>query len=149
MTLRVPSADPCPFCAYLAGDAECAFVTRTESVASFVNLRQYERGALLVIPVRHLPTVLDVDADMLGAVHWEAVRLGRALIRAFDASGLNIFQNNGISAGQTVPHYHVHVVPRYARSDPRRRFQEGSFEAVAFSERLEIAESIRTALGAI
>lgn len=147
MSLSVPEVDACPFCAYLAGTAECAFVTRGQHVASMVNLRQYERGALLVVTTRHAPTVLDVDADALAEVYAEAARLGTALVHAFGATGLNIFQNNGVDAGQTVPHFHVHVVPRYPGSDPRRVFREVHFDETPMAERIAIAEAVRAALG--
>ncbi|MFO1427726.1 MAG: HIT family protein [Steroidobacteraceae bacterium] len=146
MTLRVPSAGPCPFCAYLEGAGECAFVARDERVATFVNLRQYERGALLVVPVRHVATLLELDPDTLAAVHGEARRVGRALLAAFGASGLNVFQNNGIDAGQTIPHFHVHVVPRYPGGDPMRLFREANHTPVSYAERLQIAAAVQAHL---
>jgi histidine triad (HIT) family protein len=76
-------------------------------------MRQYERGALLVVPIAHAATVMDLDPAQVATVHVEAARLGRALTRAYGCIGLNIFQNNGLDAGQHVPHFHVHVVPRY------------------------------------
>jgi histidine triad (HIT) family protein len=139
----------CPFCAHLAGVTACAFIRRTPEVAAFVNLRQYERGALLVIPVRHAATVLDLDPSLVGAVHAEAALMGRAVMRAFGASGLNIFQNNGTDAGQHVQHLHVHVVPRYPGSDPTLIYQQAHFEPVPFSEQLAVAERIREALDAL
>lgn len=87
----------------LAGTRPCAFVRRTDTFASFVNLRQYERGALLVVPTRHASTFLELQPDVVGLIHAEAARLGRALVRAFGATGLNIFQNNRVDAGQHVP----------------------------------------------
>jgi histidine triad (HIT) family protein len=138
--------DPCAFCAYLLGTAKCAFVTRTGQVASFVNIRQYERGALLVIPVNHAASVLDLDPQQVAAVHVEAARLGRALFRAFDCTGLNIFQNNGLDAGQHVQHFHVHVVPRYPGSDPQLLFQQAEFEPVPFERQAELAAALQAHL---
>ena len=146
MALTLPVEDPCPFCEYLAGRAECAFVSRGDSVSTFVNLRQYERGALLVVPNRHAPTVLDLSAAELSAVHVEAVRVGRAVVEAFSATGLNIFQNNGIDAGQTVPHFHVHVVPRYPGGDPLKVFQARNTPTAPFAERERVAATSRSAL---
>jgi histidine triad (HIT) family protein len=139
----------CAFCGYLAGTLPCAFVKRTDAVASFVNLRQYERGALLVVPTRHASTVLDLPSDIVGLVHTEAAILGRALTHAFGATGLNIFQNNGIDAGQHIAHFHVHVVPRYPGSDPTLIYQQANFEPVPISEQAAIADSVREALRSI
>jgi histidine triad (HIT) family protein len=138
----------CPFCEYLSGAKPCAFIRRSETVASLVNVRQYERGAILVIPVQHGATVLDLDPQIVGAVHAEAALLGRALVRGFSATGLNIFQNNGIDAGQHVPHLHVHVVPRYPGSDPTLIYQQAHFQPVPMAEQISVAERVRDALGA-
>ena len=143
------SQQSCAFCEYLAGTRPCAFVRRTDAVASFVNLRQYERGALLVVPTRHASTILDLHPDIVGRVHIEAALLGRALVRAFGATGLNIFQNNGVDAGQHVTHFHTHVVPRYPGSDPTRIYLQGDFDPVPMSEQETIARSVRDALEAI
>lgn len=147
MALTLPVEDPCPFCEYLAGRAECAFVSRGASVSTFVNLRQYERGALLVVPNRHAPTAFDLSAEELGAVQVEAVRVGHAAVEAFSATGLNIFQNNGVDAGQTVPHFHMHVVPRYPGGDPLKVFQARNTPIASFAERERIAAAVRDALG--
>jgi diadenosine tetraphosphate (Ap4A) HIT family hydrolase len=111
-----------------------------------VNLRQYEKGALLVIPTRHASTVVDLPSDIVGMVHTEAAILGRAVMRAFGATGLNIFQNNGVDAGQHVAHFHVHVVPRYLGSDPSKIYLQGSFEPVSMAEQDSIAGAVRSAL---
>jgi len=141
-----PPADFCWFCRYLAGQAPCAFVARNDYVAAWVNIRQYERGALLVAPIRHLPTVFDLDADTLAAVYSEASRVGRAVVEAFSATGLTIFQNNGEHAGQSIPHHHVHVVPRYPTSERHRIFQQEEFTPVQWSTQLETARIVRAAL---
>lgn len=146
MPIRVPSTERCAFCDYLSGARQCGFVRRTDQVSSFVNLRQYEHGALLVIPNVHVATALDLDAQLLATIHCEAVLLGRALIQAFGATGLNIFQNNGVDAGQSEPHYHVHVVPRYPGSDPRRIFHTTDFEPVPLTDQLEVAAAVCRAL---
>ena len=146
MASSTPPATPCAFCDYLAGTRDCAFVRRNDTVASFVNLRQYEHGALLVIPVQHAATIAELDPTIVGAVHTEAAHVGRALLRAYGATGLNIFQNNGIDAGQHVAHFHVHVVPRYPGSDPTRIYQQAQFEPVSLVQQQTIAAALRHAL---
>ncbi len=139
----MPGGSDCPFCAYLDGLAPCAFVTRERTVSSFLNRTQYERGALLVVPNRHVATVMDAPESVVADVHSEARRLAIRLIERLDATGVNIFQNNGVSAGQTVAHYHVHVVPRYPGSDPAQRFRERDFEHTPLDELLALADRLR------
>jgi diadenosine tetraphosphate (Ap4A) HIT family hydrolase len=59
---------------------------------------------------------------------------------------VNIFQNNGLDAGQHVPHFHVHVVPRYPGSDPNTIYQQANFEPVSVMEQEAVAEDVRGAL---
>ena len=148
MAINVPQTQRCAFCDFLAGTRPCAFVIRTESVSAFINKRQYERGATLIVPNTHLATALDLDTDLLGALYGQAAQIGRALVRAFGATGLNIFQNNGVDAGQTEPHFHVHVVPRYAGGDPRKIFSSAEVEPVGMDQQMAVARAIRDALSA-
>jgi histidine triad (HIT) family protein len=144
--IRLPTVTSCGFCEYIAGARECGVVRRGRFVSSIVNRTQYETGALLIIPNRHLSTVLDLDAATLEAVGIEAQSLGRALVESFGATGLNIFQNNGIDANQHYPHYHMHVVPRYPGSDPTKIYSERDFEPISLAEQQELAAKISRAM---
>ena len=146
MAIRLPTATPCGFCEYVAGTRECVFVRRGPLVSSLVNRTQYETGALLIIPNRHLSTVLDLDAATLEAVGFEAQSLGRALVERLDATGINIVQNNGIDANQHYPHYHMHVVPRYPGSDPTKIYSETDFERISIAEQRVLAARIYRAV---
>jgi histidine triad (HIT) family protein len=145
---ELPRHDACPFCEILAGRREGPFVVQGPSVSSLVNLKQFERGALLVIPNRHVPSLLEARAGEIAEVAAETHRLAHALVRAFDPVALNVYQNNGVEAGQTVAHYHVHLVPRYADSNPRRVFSERDHAPTPLAEREEIARRVRAALAA-
>ena len=147
MAIRLPTVTACGFCEYLAGARECGFVRRGRWVSSLVNRTQYETGALLIIPNRHLSTVLDLDAATLEAVGIEAQLLSRALVERFQATGINIFQNNGVDANQHYPHYHLHVVPRYPGSDPTRIYTERDFEPISIAQQRELAAKISRAVG--
>lgn len=143
MPLDVPTAADCPFCAYLAGRVPCAFVARTGTVSAFLNRTQYERGALLVVPNAHVATVMQAPEALVADVHLEARRLAVRLVDMLGATGVNVFQNNGASAGQTVAHYHVHVVPRYHGSDPSQRFRERDFDHTPLEELEVLADRLR------
>jgi histidine triad (HIT) family protein len=146
VAITIATQDACGFCEYVAGTRPCAIVRRAEHILSFVNMRQYEKGALLVIPTRHASTVVDLPLDIVAMIHTEAAILGRAVMRAFGATGLNIFQNNGVDAGQHVAHFHVHVVPRYPGSDPTKIYLQGDFEPVSMEEQESVAKAVRMAL---
>jgi histidine triad (HIT) family protein len=143
MTLQIPRQATCPFCAYLAGGRPCAFVTRGATVSSFLNRTQYERGAVLVVANTHIESILDAGDDVLCEMYREARRLATCLVHVLHATGVNVFQNNGESAGQTVPHVHVHVVPRYPASDPGRRFREADFMVTPHEQLEQLAAELR------
>ena len=145
---EVPAHEGCPFCDYLAGKTPCAFVLRGERVSAFMNRAQYEHGALLLVPNRHVATILDLDEKVMRALYGEAQRIAQAMIDAFGAVGMNMFQNNGVRAGQTIPHLHIHLVPRYADSEPARIFREGDYPRASMDELRERAGKLRAALAA-
>lgn len=139
-----PDHDPaCPFCRNLAGNPRCAFLSQSDTVSAFVNPRQYRPGALLVIPNRHVVTVFDMTAAEWSAVAIEAKRLAAAACAAYGAPGVNIFHNTGPSAGQTVSHVHVHVVPRTEDDHGPAIFGEAHFDSVPVAERFAVAKRIR------
>jgi histidine triad (HIT) family protein len=142
MPIEIPHPERCAFCRYIEGQGEAAVVEELADTLAFLNPRQYGIGAMLVIPKRHAPTVLDLDAVEAAAVMRHVHRLAQAVTKAFDPSGINIFQNNGISAGQTVAHYHVHVVPRYPGDPGDKVFHADEFERTSLEERLQIAARI-------
>ena len=135
--LELPQRDPCPFCENIAGRNPCAVIEDREATFVFVNPRQLQEGATLVIPKRHVPTVLDLTEDEAAAVMPCVVRIARAIHEAFDPEGLQLLQNNGVAASQTVPHFHMHIVPRY-RGDSWERVEKSPVAA-----RMQIAERIK------
>jgi histidine triad (HIT) family protein len=146
MAFQAPNEDVCPFCAYLAGSVPCAFISRGPLVSAFLNRAQFERGASLVIPNQHVTSLLELERDVMSSIYEESQRLAMAMVRAFGAVGLNMFQNNGIRAGQGVSHYHVHLVPRYDHSDSSRVFESADYPHTPVEELTEIASELRIAL---
>ena len=90
-----------------------------------------------------LKTVFDVTPEEWRAVMTHAQQIATAACAAFGTSGVNIFQNNGPSAGQTVSHLHVHVVPRPEGDVGGAIFGEAFFNKTPMQERLAIADRIR------
>ncbi len=115
-------------------------------MSAFMNRAQYERGALLVVPNVHVESILDADATVMTAVYTEAHRIAKVMVPLLGATGLNIFQNNGAASGQTVPHFHVHVIPRYPTSDPAQRFREDAFPPTPIEELERLAKALRAAV---
>jgi histidine triad (HIT) family protein len=128
-------AQPCPFCAIVAG-AEPAHVVLDDDVAiAFLDQRPVFPGHVLVIPRDHVETLLDLPVDLLGPLFERVQRVAAAVEQRLGADGSFVATNNRVS--QSVAHLHVHVVPRH-RGDglrgffwPRRKYQPGEAEDVA------------------
>jgi histidine triad (HIT) family protein len=109
MPLVLPQLDPCSFCSYLAGTQRYTILDRDDVTALLVTYEQRGLGHVLVIPVRHRVTILDLDAGERSGVMDGVARATAAIVGAFDPEGVAVWQNNGIPAHQSVPHVHVHV----------------------------------------
>jgi histidine triad (HIT) family protein len=129
----------------LSGARECAIVAENEHAIAEINERQFERGAMLVIPRKHRESVLDIKEREIEGVYRLVRIVAHAAAKALDAHGMSIFQNNGAGANHE-PHYHVHVVPRFKGSDPHRIFTQPDFEVMSMKEQRAIADLIRSAL---
>lgn len=145
-SLEVPDRGPCPFCEYFAGRGEWAgqwaIVEDLEETLAFISPKPLRSGHVLVILKRHAPTILDLTPDELGAAMRHAQRVAGAVARAVEPTGLNVFQNNGITAGQSVPHYHVHVLPSYRGDEPGRFIQPEERVLVPLEDRNRLAARI-------
>jgi diadenosine tetraphosphate (Ap4A) HIT family hydrolase len=118
MPLPLPKGDPCYFCEIIRGNADrWNVIEQTDLTMTVLNGRQYEIGQCIVVPIRHAPTLLELDDAEAAAVMSSAKRLAEAMMKSFAPDGLLLYQNNGLGSGQEVPHFHLHVVPRREGSD--------------------------------
>ncbi|KQY46718.1 HIT family protein [Cellulomonas sp. Root137] len=116
MTPRATSAaQECIFCAIVAGRAEASVVYEDETVVAFMDLEPVTRGHLLVVPRKHAVGLEDLDRATSAQVWSVGHDLARALRRSdLRCEGINVFLCDGEVAFQTVFHFHLHVIPRYA-----------------------------------
>jgi histidine triad (HIT) family protein len=112
------ASDPdCIFCKILAGELPGTIVDEDERTVSFMDINPATRGHALVVPREHTPDLTTIDPDELAAVSAAAQRLARRAKDVFGADGINVLNCCGEAAWQTVWHFHLHVIPRYA-DDP-------------------------------
>lgn len=103
----------CIFCQIVAGEAEAFVVGSTATAVAFLDIAPLSRGHCLVVPTRHVQDLLEGGADVLHEVAPLVEEMSRLLVGRLHADGLNLFQSTGVAAGQEVPHFHVHLVPRW------------------------------------
>ena len=102
----------CIFCKIVAGAARCHRVFEDDRVLSFMDIQPVGDGHLLIVPKAHFESLLEADDASLSAVVQLSRRLALALKRALGPDGIGVHQLNGAAAGQTVFHYHMHLIPR-------------------------------------
>ncbi len=136
----------CAFCRIVAGEVEAEVVWRSEDAVAFLDHRPLFPGHVLLIPTQHIATLADLPAPQVGPLFQIAQRLERAVEAALNADGTFIAINNKVS--QSVPHLHIHIVPRRKGDGlkgffwPRRGYDS--------EEHLrETAAGIRAAMGVV
>ncbi len=137
----------CIFCDIVRGVAPAYFVYKSERAAVFLDKFPVEKGHALIVPAEHYENLLEVPDDVLCELARLVKAVAAAQFEALGARGVRVVQNNGVAAGQVVPHLHFHAIPFYSSSlrgrrplDPREGeevskllaealFQRWSFEA--------------------
>ncbi|HEX9396961.1 MAG TPA: HIT family protein [Burkholderiales bacterium] len=124
----------CVFCRIVAGQIPSTRVYEDAQVVAFMDIGQVNPGHVLVAAKTHAPNLFELEDTQAAAVAQACARIARALKAAFDPEGLSVYQANGKAAGQTVFHYHVHLVPRHegdgmalawpVKNPPREKLEE-------------------------
>ena len=103
----------CVFCRIVARQIPATVVHEDEHTLAFMDLGQVNPGHVLVAVKAHAENLFALNDAQAGAVLRAAARVARAIRDAFAAQGLSVYQATGSAAGQTVFHFHVHLVPRH------------------------------------
>jgi histidine triad (HIT) family protein len=119
----------CIFCAIVAGRAPAARIAESAHALAFLDLFPAAEGHALVIPKTHYENLFEADEETLPDVHLLARRVALAMRRALAPDGMMVFQLNGAAAGQTVFHYHAHLLPRTAGTELRIHGRQKEDEA--------------------
>ncbi len=130
----------CIFCKIIAGEIPSTTVYEDEDFKAILDINPAARGHVVILPKRHAANIYEIPDEDAAKILPVAKKIATALRDAFGCDGVNILQNNGEAAGQTVFHLHVHVIPRFAGDDVRIKWTQG----VTPGDMEEIAEEIRT-----
>lgn len=132
----------CTFCAIVAGELSAHTVLDEPGAVAFLDARPVFKGHLLLVPREHIETFPDLPAARVGPLMASAQRLAAAVVSGLGAQGSFVAMNNVVS--QSVPHLHVHVVPR-TKGDglrgffwPRTKYADEA-EARSYADRLRRA----------
>src|SRR5256712_10999842 len=103
----------CVFCGMVAGEIPAGVVAGEPEVVAFLDTHPLADGHVLVVPRAHVALLEDLEPAAADALLRAVVRLARPVREALGAAGTTIGLNNGEATGQTIPHVHVHIVPRW------------------------------------
>lgn len=138
----------CIFCQILAGQAPGSFVYEDEHTAAFMDINQTGPYKVLVVPRAHAPTIYDLTPHQAATVMQTTVTVARALRDLTGCPGMNIFQNNGVIALQTVFHFHFHLQPRFEDDGFFNKLRSGQHDFPPREELDRMAAEIRATLAA-
>lgn len=112
------SADPsCIFCKIIAGDIPCFRLYEDDHTLAFLDINPANEGHALVIPKRHAADVHEVSEEDISRTVVTAKKVAGAIRETLSPGGMNLLQCNGPAAGQSVLHFHMHVLPRAQGDD--------------------------------
>lgn len=135
--------DDCIFCKIARGTIPSATIYEDGHFRVFLDVNPATKGHCLIIPKEHFDNIYDMEAETAGRLFTLATCIARAIKTALNCDGMNIVQNNGVIAGQTVFHFHLHLIPRYEGDEVRIGWvPHESDEAMLEKIRTEVKKAI-------
>ena len=118
-----PTDPNCIFCKIVAGQIPCFKLLEDDETIAFMDINPVNPGHALAVAKGHWPTVDVIPPEVLGAVARSAQRVAKAVMKELKPVGVNLLQANGAGAGQSVPHLHIHIMPRVKGDDVNLNWQ--------------------------
>ncbi len=103
----------CVFCNIINGDISSFKIYENDYVLCFLDINASTKGHTLIVPKKHFENIFDVDEKYLEEITKAVKHVSLLLKEKLNVSSVNILNNSGTLAGQTVMHFHIHVIPRY------------------------------------
>ena len=138
--------DDCVFCKIIRGEIPCCKIHEDDLLLSFLDLSPFNYGHALIIPKAHHHSITTLPAEYAHAMIDLAPKVAVAQMRELGNEAFNLLMNNGSIAGQSVPHVHLHVIPRTVNDDPLFNPFKKQYESMA--KMAELAQAIAGRLAA-
>ena len=107
----------CIFCEIIKGNIPSYKIYEDDICMAFLDISQATIGHTLIIPKQHFENIFELDENIMEHLGKVVVKISKHLKKTLGLSALNVLNNNGANAGQTVNHFHIHLIPRYNDSD--------------------------------
>lgn len=133
----------CIFCKIANGEIPAATIYEDELFRVILDLGPASKGHALILPKNHFADLCALDEETSSKVLALAAKIGAAMKKSLKCDGFNLVQNNGEAAGQTVFHFHMHIIPRYEGGPKMVSWEPGEPSS---EELAELAECIKKEL---
>lgn len=134
----------CLFCKIVDGSIPSTKVYEDEHVLAFMDIMPLTKGHTLLIPKKHHENVYDMSSEEAGQLFSVAPKIAESIKASFQPAGLNLLNNNGAPAGQSIFHFHLHFIPRYDQTDGFKvtwQTKEKQYTNEMFAEYAELIKS--------
>lgn len=130
----------CVFCKIISGEFSSRKIYEDEFTLAFLDISKDVDGHILVVPKKHFKNILDCDTETLSRVFETVKKVSNHLTENCGYDGVNLLNASDESAGQTVPHFHIHIIPRKNGDglDSFPKFPGAKFELDEMCEKLKI-----------
>ena len=133
--------DNCIFCKIANGEIPSATIYEDEDFRVFLDLNPATRGHALLVPKEHFANLFELDQEHAEKAILLAKKLGTRMQEKLGCDGLNLVQNNGEAAGQTVFHFHMHLIPRYKEDGAGIGWKQGTLTDEAKEEIVKLLQN--------
>ncbi len=135
--------DDCIFCRIANGEIPSDTLYEDDFARVILDLNPASKGHALILPKEHYADLFELPEEEAARVLSTAKKVAPAMMKALGAAGMNLVQNNGAAAGQTVKHFHLHLIPRYEGGPRMCSWEEGKSDP---AEQKRIAEAVKSEL---
>ena len=132
----------CIFCKIIAGEIPSYTIYEDEEFKVFLDISPASKGHALIVPKAHYANLYDIDEEVAARAMKLAKKLATRMTKVFGCEGFNLLQNNNETAGQTVFHFHMHLIPRYENANANKDILVWSHETFTPEEFAEIRDSL-------
>jgi histidine triad (HIT) family protein len=140
-------SDQCIFCEILRGNSPASFTYEDDTVVAFMDVQPITQGHMLVVPREHSVLMAGLNETTAMRTFRVARQLAAVVRSTLGATGVNLFVMDGETAFQDVPHFHVHVIPRYANDGFGLTFPDRYAHPPSRAELEAVASAIRDTAG--
>ncbi|MBO7079458.1 MAG: HIT family protein [Bacilli bacterium] len=126
----------CVFCEIVKGNIPSYKVYEDDVCIAILDISQATIGHTLVIPKKHFKNIFELDEETAMQLFKVVTNLSKKISKALNVDNMNILNNNGTLAGQSVDHFHIHIIPRYEKDNLEIKFSSNKLSPEEFNDLL-------------